>query len=92
MYCQLECWQPAQVGRERPACLARLVEAAAIASYRARPDHVRILVSDDAKQFRRLTDELALCWIHEGRIYKSLSPLVPWHQQQLDGFLTRYWD
>ncbi len=88
----LEHWQPARAGRERPACLARLVEAAAIASYRARPDHVRILVSDDAKQFRRLTDELALCWIHEGRHYKSLSPLVPWHQQQLDGFLTRYWD
>ena len=49
-----------------------LREAAAIASYRARPDHVRILISDDAKQFRHLADESALCWIHEGRHYKEL--------------------
>jgi Transposase IS66 family len=88
----LERWQSTRSGYKAPACLARLVEAAAIASYRTRPDHVRILVSDDAKQFRQLTDELALCWIHEGRHYKSLSPLVPWHQHQLDGFITQYWD
>lgn len=84
----LAAWQPPPPA----AYLESLREAAALASYRARPDHVRILVSDDAKQFRHLADELALCWIHEGRHYKALSPVVPQHQQQLDDFLTRYWD
>ena len=76
----------------RPACLDRLREAAALASYRARPDHVRILVGDDAKQTKHVSDELGLCWIHEGRHYKELSPVVPQHQQQLEAFRTRYWD
>ena len=74
------------------AYLEQLREAAALASYHTRPDHVRILVSDDAKQFRHLADELALCWIHEGRHYKTLAPIVPHHQQQLADFLKRYWD
>ena len=84
----LEQWCPPP----RPACLERLREAAALASYRARPDHVRILVGDDAKQFRHVSDALGLCWIHEGRHYKELSPVVPQHQELLDGFRTRYWD
>jgi hypothetical protein len=81
-------WCPSR----RPACLDRLREAAALASYRARPDHVRILVGDDAKQTKHVSDELGLCWIHAGRHYKELSPVVAQHQQQLDVFLTRYWE
>jgi hypothetical protein len=34
---------------------------------------------------------LALCWIHEGRHYKKLTPHVTYHHQLLDDFLTRYW-
>jgi hypothetical protein len=75
-----------------PACLERLREAAALASYRARPEHVRTLVCDDAKQFKHVSDELGLCWIHEGRHYKELSPVVPQHQQPLEAFRTCYWD
>lgn len=84
----LATWQPPPPA----ACLERLREAAALASYRARPGHVQTLVADDAKQFRHLTDELGLCWIHEGRHYKALWPVVPQHQQQLADFLKRYWD
>ena len=84
----LEQWCPPP----RPACLDRVREAAALASYRARPDHVRILVGDDAKQAKHVSDEFGLCWIHEGRHYKELSPVVPQHQQQLEMFRTRYWD
>lgn len=72
--------------------LAALREAAAIASYRARPDHVPILIGDDAKQWRHLSDAFGLCWIHEGRHYPKLAPVVPWHQQQLEAFRRRYWD
>jgi hypothetical protein len=76
----------------RPACLERLREAAALASYRARPDHVRILVGDDAKSAKCVSDDFGLCWVHEGRHYKELSAVVPQHEQQLEAFRTRYWD
>jgi hypothetical protein len=84
----LEAWCP----RPRPGCVERLREAAALASYRARPDHVRTLVCDDAKPFRHVSDHRGLCWIHEGRHYKQLSPVVPQHQQELEAFRRRYWD
>jgi hypothetical protein len=84
----LEQWCPLP----RPACLERLREAAALASYRARPDHVRILVGDDAKSVKHVSDDFGLCWVHEGRHYKALSPVVPQHEQQLEAFRTRYWD
>ena len=50
------------------------------------------LVCDDAPQFKLLTFELALCWVHEGRHYKKLTPAVAAHRQLLDTFLDRYWD
>ena len=47
---------------------------------------------DDAPQFKLLTNDLALCWVHEGRHYKKLSPFVACHQQILDTFLSEFWD
>merc|ERR1711978_328270 len=44
-----------------------------------------------APQFKLLTDELALCWVHEGRHYKKLSPYIAYHQKILDNFLDRFW-
>jgi Transposase IS66 family len=69
-------------------------EAAAIAAYHAQTEHpvVRLLLTDDAKQFKRVTEELALCWIHDGRQYKSLEPCVRLHQNLLKEFLQQYWD
>lgn len=69
-------------------------EAAAIAAYHAQTEQpvVRLLLSDDAKQFKRVTEELALCWIHDGRQYKNLEPYVPLHQTLLKDFLQHYWD
>jgi len=84
----LKGWEPPPLA----GSLAALREAAAIASYRARPDHVSILIGDDAKQWRHLSDEFELCWIHEGRHYPKLSPVVPCHQQHLEAFRKRYWD
>ena len=48
-------------------------------------------VCDDAPQFKLLTKNLALCWIHDGRHYKKLHPIVPLHQSILDDFLSQYW-
>jgi len=73
---------------------SRIVEASAIAAYHAEVGHpvVRLLICDDAKQFKLVTEELGLCWIHDGRHYKHLEPCVAYHGQLLDGFLGRYWD
>jgi hypothetical protein len=53
---------------------------------------VETIVCDDAGQFKLLTAKLALCWIHAGRHYEKLSPVVPHHAKLLDAFLDRYWD
>jgi regulator of replication initiation timing len=72
----------------------RVLEAAAITFYHQQTDIpiVQTLVCDDAPQFKLLTDNLALCWVHEGRHYKKLSPFVDCHQKILDDFLTEFWD
>jgi hypothetical protein len=68
-------------------------EALAVAAYLADPDWpvVRTLVCDDAPQFRGITEELALCWIHEGRHVKKLTPYLPQHQAALADILTQFW-
>jgi len=72
----------------------RVQEAAAIAFYHQQNNWpvVRTLVCDDARQFKLLTEELALCWVHEGRHYKKLNPLVAYHQKLLEQFLKDFWD
>ena len=52
---------------------------------------VKLLLCDDAPQFRWVTDELALCWVHEGRHYKKLSPVVPYHRRLQARFLRAFW-
>jgi hypothetical protein len=70
-----------------------VLSAAAVAAYHAeRGDSiVQTLICDDAPQFKWLTRWLALCWVHEGRHYKKLEPVVSLHQRILNGFLTRFW-
>jgi len=71
----------------------RVVDAAAVAAYHAQLEFpvVRLVICDDAPQFKLVTEELALCWIHDGRHYKKLVPYVAHHRQLLDSFLKRYW-
>ena len=72
----------------------RITEALAIAAYHGQGDWpvVKLLVCDDAPQFRSVTAELALCWVHEGRHYKKLTPYVPLHQQLLEDYRGKFWD
>lgn len=53
---------------------SRVLEAAAIAFYRQQTSIpvIQTLISDDAPQFKAITENLALCWVHEGRHYKKL--------------------
>ena len=69
-----------------------ILEATALAAYHAEPGHVRLSVCDDAKQFKLVPEELALCWIHEGRHYQSLEPCVPQHRRWLTDFRECYWN
>jgi hypothetical protein len=76
-----------------PQQRTRIMEACAIAAYReqkAKPV-IKILMCDDAPQFKLLTEELTLCWIHDGRHYKKLNPVIPLHETLRDEFLTQYW-
>ena len=71
-----------------------ILDATAIAAYHAQTEFpvVKLLVCDDAPQFKLITDELSLCWIHDGRHYKKLIPHLAYHRQLLDDFRKCYWD
>lgn len=70
-----------------------VMDASAIAAYHAATDWpiVQLLLGDDAPQWTWLTEELALCWVHEGRHYTKLEPLVAHHRQLLKRFRARFW-
>jgi hypothetical protein len=70
-----------------------ILDATAVAAYHADVEFpvVRLLVCDDAPQFTLITEELALCWVHEGRHYKKLMPSIPYHQTLLEAFVQRFW-
>jgi len=72
----------------------RIMEAGAIAAYQQQTDYpvIQILLSDDAPQFKLITKWQALCWVHDGRNYKKLLPIVPLHKEKLEKFLDRYWN
>ena len=77
-----------------PRKKTKIMEASAISSYHHETSImvVNILVCDDAPQFKLLTDYLALCWIHEGRHYKRLNPVISIHQEKLKDFLKSFWE
>jgi hypothetical protein len=71
-----------------------VLDAAAVAAYHAQMEFpvIRLLICDDAPQFKLVTEALALCWVHDGRLYKKLDPCIPYHRRLLDSFLDQYWD
>lgn len=73
---------------------ARVFEAAALSAYHRQTAMpiVPLLISDDAPQFKFITDEQALCWVHEGRHYKKLTPFLDYHRHLLDDFRTQFWE
>ncbi len=69
-------------------------DALAVAAYHAQTEWpvVRLLLGDDAPQWTWLTADLALCWVHEGRHYKKLTPWVAAHRVALDAFQEQFWE
>jgi len=70
-----------------------LLDAMALAGYQAQTQVplTDLLVCDDAPQFRGLTKDLGLCWVHDGRHYKKLLPHLPCYQSILSEFKEKYW-
>jgi hypothetical protein len=68
-------------------------DALAIAAYRTQTVYpvIKLLLCDDAPQFNALTVELALCWIHEYRHYKKLTPRFLAHCLPLEQFAKDFW-
>jgi regulator of replication initiation timing len=69
-----------------------ILEASAITAYLKLPHTIKILLADDAPQFKQITELLALCWVHDGRHYKKIAPVFSTHQAKLNSFLDSYWD
>ena len=70
------------------------MEAAAIAFYHQEVGIpiVETLICDDAPQFKLITRNLGLCWVHDARHYKKLIPIVESHKKELENFKGRYWN
>ena len=81
--------------REGPAVGPRqrsqIWDALALAAYETEVLRPRLLVCDDAPQFKKVTHGRALCWVHEGRHIKKLQPFLPLDQERLEAFLTEFW-
>jgi peptidoglycan hydrolase-like protein with peptidoglycan-binding domain len=73
---------------------ARVMEAAALTAYYQQTDApiVSNLLTDDAPQFRFITRDHSLCWVHDGRHYKKLTPFVEYNQHLLADFRRQFWD
>jgi hypothetical protein len=68
-------------------------DGARVAAYRGEEELpvVKLLVCDDAGQSKGITEEIGLCWVHDGRHYKKLMPVVSLHQKLLGEMVTEYW-
>jgi hypothetical protein len=82
-----------QLGRLNEQQQARVYEAAALTAYYQQTTWpiVPLLLSDEARQYAAIARQQALCWVHEGRHYKKLSPYLTYHQQLLTDFQGRFW-
>jgi hypothetical protein len=91
-YAQLEALVDTDLHTLNPQQQSRIFEAAALSAYHSQTTTpiVPILLSDEASQFRFITDQ-ALCWVHEGRHYKKLTPFLDYHRQLLDEFQQEFW-
>ena len=69
-----------------------ILEACAIVGYQSCPHAITQLITDDAPQFKLITPWLGLCWIHEGRHYKKMNPIIPKHVDLLNNFREQFWN
>jgi hypothetical protein len=79
----------------KPVAFTKVKEAFAFAYYHYQDEYpvVEILMSDDAPEYNTIATLFhALCWIHDGRYYKKLTPIIQGHQDICSVFLKKYWN
>lgn len=79
----------------KPNMFIRIKQVLALAFYYNQSEIpvVKCLVSDEAPEYNKIsTEDHALCWIHDARHYKKLSPLIKVHQDILAVFMNKYWE
>jgi hypothetical protein len=93
-YEQIEEWVATDLASLGKQQKARVLAAAALTAYHAQTTMpvLEVLMSDDAPQFKCLAKEQTLCWVHDGRHYKKLTPHVTYHQKLLADFRSKYWE
>jgi len=69
------------------------MEAGLIAHYQSQTEYSvpEVLLTDDAPQYDKITKEHQLCWVHEARHYKKLSPITPIMRETYEAFMVRFW-
>jgi hypothetical protein len=89
----MQAWLEAHLPGLGPQQRRWILDATAVAAYHADLECpvVRLLVCDDAPQLTLVTEDLALCWVHEGRHYKKLLPYIPRHRALVEDFVQRFW-
>ena len=77
-----------------PVGQAKLLrEGLALGAYHAQTawHPVAILIVDDAPQWQQISPAIGLCWVHEGRHYKKLVPVVRCLARIQARFVGRFW-
>ena len=72
----------------------RVCESMAIGYYQEQCEYtpLKYLLSDDAPEYQKIAIlNQALCWVHDARAYKKLTPFVEIHRKILDNFMNEYW-
>lgn len=78
----------------KPNIFKKVKKAFVLAYYHYQSEYplVDLLVSDDASEYNSIALLLhALCWVHDARYYKKLTPLVTLHKQTVAEFMNQYW-
>jgi hypothetical protein len=72
----------------------RVCESLAIGYYQEQCEYppLKYLLSDDAPEYQKIAIlKQALCWVHDGRAYKKLTPFIEIHRQICNDFMQEYW-
>lgn len=83
----------APYGEPGPSVWAAIADVCRVQGYRASTDGpvAKLLLTDSASTFQTVTEEHGMCWVHDGRLYKQLTPTVAVFVQEVERFLDLYW-
>ena len=74
-------------------CMENILFYSALTYYMGQEEYFtpRVIVCDDAGQFKLIAAIEALCWVHLGRNFRKLQPKLPFHITVLASFLDDFW-